>query len=87
MRSPNLQLTVTKQRLSITPLPGHIETGCTFDEHCQRRASHRLLVAQAAGAKLLCDDHTVAWALDHGLCITTARLTDQAASVSAEPAA
>ncbi len=86
MRSPNLQLTLAKHQWSITPLSGHVETRCTFDENCPRRASHRLLVAQAAGAQLLCDDHTVAWALDQGYRITTARLTDSAASVPAGPA-
>jgi len=82
MRSPNLQLTVANHSLSITPLPGHLETRCTFDKNCHQAASHRLLMAQASGAKLLCDGHTVAWALDHGLCITTARLTDAAASAT-----
>ena len=81
MRSPNLQSTIADHRLSITPLSAHVETGCTFDHGCQGRASHRLLVAQATGAMLLCDDHTVEWALDHGLCITTARL--RAGGVSA----
>ena len=80
MRSPNLRLTVTRERYSITPLPAQVESRCTFDENCQQRASHRLLIPQptAAGA-LLCDTHAIAWAQDEGLRITTARLGESAA--------
>ena len=79
MRSPNLQLTVSGDRFSITPLPPQVESLCTSGERCHRRASHRLLwVDVPAGVELLCDSHALMWAHDHGLLITTARLDDSA---------
>ena len=77
MPSTNLQLTLTRERFSITPLPAQIERRCTFSDNCQNRASHRLLLSEGfAGVELLCDTHAAAWARNHGLHITTARLAD-----------
>ena len=79
MRSLNLQLTVSGDRFSITPLPPQVESLCTSVDHCERRASHRLLWSDVpAGVELLCDSHALVWAHDHGLLITTARLGDSA---------
>jgi hypothetical protein len=79
MSSPNLQLSVTRGQFSITPLPAQIDSRCTFDG-CRKRASHRLLsLRQTPNVKLLCDSHAIAWAGDHGLHITTARLNESAA--------
>jgi hypothetical protein len=73
MSSPNLQLTFTDDRTSLTPLPGHIVSLCTADLACPSLASHRVLSRPPAGAQLLCDDHTLAWASERGLHITTAK--------------
>ena len=75
MPSANLQLSVARDRFVITPLPAQVESRCTFSETCRNRASHRLLLSEAfAGVELLCDTHAAAWARNHGLHITTARL-------------
>jgi hypothetical protein len=80
MPSPNLQLTVARDRFSITPLPAQVESCCTFGEQCRNRASHRLLRSHAVDrVTLLCDVHAIAWAHEHGLHITTARLDESAA--------
>jgi hypothetical protein len=77
MRSPNLQLTASSDRFSITPLPPQVESHCTGGERCRTRASHRLLWSDArGGVELLCDTHALLWAHDHGLLITTARSSD-----------
>jgi hypothetical protein len=77
MRSPNLQLTASSDRFSITPLPPQVESHCTAGERCQTRATHRLLWSDAVGGvELLCDTHALLWAHDHGLLITTARIGD-----------
>ena len=80
MSSPNLKLSVTGDHFSITPMPAHVESRCTFGEDCHRRASHRLLLLQpAAEVLLLCDTHTIAWAGDQRFHITTAQVRDPAA--------
>jgi len=79
MPSVNLQLTIANERFSITPLPAQVESCCTFEVACQQRATHRLLWSQVANVELLCDTHAIAWAGDHGLHITTARVADSAA--------
>jgi hypothetical protein len=77
MPSANLQLTITRDRYSITPLPAQIESRCTFSGTCKNRASHRLLLSEGfAGVELLCDTHAAAWAGNHGLHITTAKIGD-----------
>lgn len=73
MSSPNLQLTVTDDRTSLTPLPGHIVSPCTGDLTCRNLASHRIVTRPPASIQLLCDDHTLAWASERGLHITTAK--------------
>jgi hypothetical protein len=73
MSSPNLQLTVTDDRTSLTPLPGHIVSACTGDPGCRNLATHRVLSRPPASPQLLCDDHTLAWAAERGLHITTAK--------------
>jgi hypothetical protein len=80
MRSLNLQLTVSGDRFSITPLPPQVDSHCPSGEHCQKRASHRLLWSDSTAAvELLCDTHALVWTHDHGLLITTARLGDSVA--------
>jgi hypothetical protein len=79
MSSPNLQLNVSGQGSSITPLPAHIQSRCTAGNGCCGRASHRLLLGKATRVELFCDGHTVEWAHEHGLSITTARLNHSAA--------
>ena len=80
MSSPNLKLRVSSERFSMTPLPYQVESRCTSDGGCRNRASHRLLVAgEGNTVQLLCDEHTLQWADDHGLRITTARLGNSAA--------
>ena len=73
MRSPNLALTLSGKRFSITPLPGHIVSSCTADSGCDNSATHRLLSRTISAVKLLCDSHTLAWARHQGHAITTAR--------------
>jgi hypothetical protein len=82
MRSVNLQLTRITDRFSITPLPPQVDARCTGNAECRNRASHRLLSwtpAGPSGVQLLCDEHAIEWAADHGLQITTARHKDPAA--------
>jgi hypothetical protein len=73
MSSPNLALTLSGNRFSITPLPGHIVSCCTDDSVCENSATHRLLSRTVCAVKLLCDTHTLDWARQHGHSITTAR--------------
>jgi hypothetical protein len=73
MSSPNLSLTLSGRRFSITPLPGHIVSSCTADGACENSATHRLLSRTVSPVKLLCDTHTLDWARQHGHSITTAR--------------
>ena len=73
MRSPNLALTLSGRRFSITPLPGHIVSRCTADSVCRNSATHRLLSRSDCAVELLCDTHTLEWAGEHGHFITTAR--------------
>ena len=80
MRAANLQLTATGDRFSLTPLPPQVVSPCTSGKNCQKLASHRLLSSQAtAGVELLCNAHALAWALDHGIRITTAAPDESAA--------
>lgn len=80
MRSANLQLTITSERFSITPLPAEVAPRCTFGDACEKLASHRLLWSNGTTAvELLCDTHAMEWAGNHGLQITTARFADSAA--------
>ena len=73
MPSPNLAPTLSGRGFSITPLPGHLVSGCTADGGCQHSATHRLLSRTICAVKLLCDTHTLDWAGEHGHFITTAR--------------
>lgn len=73
MSSPNLQLTLSDERSTLTPLPGHIVSACTADPACRHRATHRVLSRSPVHVELLCDDHTLVWAAERGLNITTAR--------------
>ena len=83
MRSPNLALTLSGKRFSITPLPAHIVSSCTADSGCANSATHRLLSRTVCAVKLLCDAHTLAWAQQHGHSITTARDVVTATQVQA----
>jgi hypothetical protein len=78
MSSPNLKLTLTGRRFSLTPLPGHIQSPCS-GEACSKMASHRLLSRATASVNLLCDQHALSWAGEHGYAVTTARRDDSAA--------
>jgi hypothetical protein len=72
MASIYLQLTLTGSLFALKPLPPHVESSCTSDEGCNNPASHRLLLRKSP-VKLLCDDHTIEWARDHGCNITSVR--------------
>jgi hypothetical protein len=79
MASPNLQLTLSDEQFTLTPLPGPTALPCTSDSSCRNLASHRILSRRPDRVELLCDAHTLAWACDHGVNITTARQYDPAA--------
>jgi hypothetical protein len=79
MRSPNLQLVVHGERVSVTPMPGQTAVLCTFDPACGRLATHRLLRAASDPVELLCDAHTHDWALEQGIHVTTALVKAPAA--------
>ena len=46
MRSPNLQLTVSGDRFSITPLPPQVESLCTSVEHCGKACESSSVVVR-----------------------------------------
>jgi hypothetical protein len=79
MRRPNLQLTLNEEQFSVTPLPGHLVSRCTFHWSCANVASHRVLHRTPAGVELLCDAHMLDWASDQGINVTTARAHEPAA--------
>jgi hypothetical protein len=80
MRSPSLELKVTGEQYSLTPLPYQVGSPCTYGHDCPNRASHRLLRPhERESVLLLCDSHTLEWAQTNGLRITTARLGNTAA--------
>jgi len=74
MSSTTLRLTLTGRRFSLTPLPGHLVSGCTGGPGCPNVATHRLLSRDTASVRLMCDAHTLEWAAGHGYTTTTARL-------------
>lgn len=74
MRSPGLELKVIGEHFSLTPLPYHVGSPCTFGRGCPNGASHRLVRPRDRhGVLLLCDEHTLEWARENGLNVTTAR--------------
>lgn len=79
MRSPNLQLTLTDEQFSLTPLPGATASPCTAGPQCQHLATHRLLSRTPAGVMLMCDEHTRQWAAEQRINVTTGTTYDSAA--------
>jgi hypothetical protein len=65
MSAANLRLTLTGRGFCLTPLSGYIDTTCTGDARCERRATHRLLSRRTASVELLCDAHAESWSRDH----------------------
>ena len=72
MSSAGLRLTRTGRTFSLTPLSGHVDSACTGDAECQRRATHRLLSRRTASVEWLCDAHAESWLRDQGLTNTGA---------------
>ena len=79
MRRPNLQLTLSDDRFSVTPLPGTLVSRCTAHWTCTNVASHRVLSRAPGGVQVLCDSHMLEWASEQGISITTARVDESAA--------
>jgi hypothetical protein len=73
MRRPNLQLTLSDTRFSLTPLPSNEASMCTSTWSCRKVASHRVQSHIPPGFAMLCDDHTIEWTLNQGWSITTKR--------------
>jgi len=75
MGRPNLQLTLSDDHFLATPLADLTARHCTADPECHNLASHRLVIRSGrshADVELLCDEHMLAWADEHGTRITTA---------------
>jgi hypothetical protein len=70
MSRPNLQLTFSDIRFSLTPLPSHAESICMSTWSCRNVASHRIQSHVPPGFAMLCDDHTIEWTLNQGLSIS-----------------
>ena len=80
MRSPSLELKVSSGQFTLTPLPFHVGSPCTYGSGCKNVASHRLVRPRVhLSVVLLCDEHTLEWAQSNGLRVTTARLGNTAA--------
>ena len=79
MRSATLQLTLTGPRFSLTPISPHVQAPCTAEAACRHEASHRLLSRSTAAVGLLCDAHTLEWAVQNGYRVTTARIDESVA--------
>lgn len=75
MRRPNLQLTLSDIRFSLTPLPSHAASICTSTWSCRNLASHRVLSHMPKGFATLCDDHTIEWTLNQGLSLSVRKPT------------
>ena len=73
--SATLRLTLTGRGFCLTPLSGHVDTVCTGDAQCERRATHRLLSRRTASVEMLCDAHAESWSRDHAS--SAAGLTSQ----------
>jgi hypothetical protein len=67
MRTALLQLTVTDQRFSLTPLPVQTAYVCMSSWKCRKVASHRIFSRRPASVVMLCDDHTIEWTLNQAL--------------------
>ena len=75
MGRANLEFTPADDRVVATPLPGQTARHCTAPPHCDNLASHRLVIrtgVSVSDVELLCDEHMVEWADEHGTRITTA---------------
>jgi hypothetical protein len=65
-----LQLTLTDQRFTLTPLPLQTAHVCMSRWNCRNVASHRISSRRPAAIVMLCDDHTIEWTLNQALSIT-----------------
>jgi hypothetical protein len=70
MHTRKLSLTLIGRYFSMMPKPQHLDLRCTSNA-CADAATHRVLSRATASVEWLCDDHTLAWARDHGCEIPT----------------